>query len=86
MNAVKGGGRGPALAREALSAIRVYEGASGLCRLDLSDNTSQWGTPPSLARVLFGQTSDDITRYPAPYGRDLKLPSHCISVSMWTRL
>jgi len=61
-----------ALARDALSAISVYEGASGSCRIDLSDNTSQWGTPPSLVKVLFGQTSDDITRYPAPYGRELK--------------
>ncbi|MEP6904883.1 MAG: aminotransferase class I/II-fold pyridoxal phosphate-dependent enzyme [Gemmatimonadales bacterium] len=61
-----------ALARDALSAIKVYEGASGSCRIDLSDNTSQWGTPPSLAKVLFGQASADVTRYPAPYGRELK--------------
>ena len=63
---------GRALARDALSAISIYEGASGSCRIDLSDNTSQWGTPPSLGKVLFGQTSGDITRYPAPYGRELK--------------
>ena len=73
MTAVKPVKGGSTLAREALSAIRVYEGASGLCRIDLSDNTSQWGTPPSLAKLLFGQTSEDITRYPAPYGRDLKV-------------
>ena len=73
MSTVERTGRASALAREALSSIRVYEGSSGACRIDLSDNTSQWGTPPSIGRVLFGQTSDDIARYPVPYGRDLKV-------------
>ena len=73
MSAVERTGRGSALVRDTLSTIRVYEGSSGSCRIDLSDNTSQWGTPPSIARVLFGQASDDIARYPVPYGRDLKI-------------
>lgn len=73
MSIVEPTGRGSALARDALRSIRVYEGSSGACPIDLSDNTSQWGTPPSIGRVLFGQTSDDIARYPVPYGRDLKL-------------
>lgn len=73
MTTLKRDARGSSLARDALSAIRIYEGSSGSCRVDLSDNTSQWGTPPSIARVLFGQTSDDIARYPVPYGRNLKI-------------
>lgn len=63
----------PALARDGLRAIRVYEGGSGSCRIDLSDNTSQWGVPPSLQALLGGGAGAEFNRYPAPYGRDLKI-------------
>lgn len=72
MSAARGASRGPELAREALSAIRVYEGATRMCRMDLSDNTSQWGIPPSLAALLGAGGGADFNRYPGPYGRDLK--------------
>ena len=61
------------LARDGLRSIRVYEAGSGTCRIDLSDNTSQWGTPPSLLASLGGGAGAVCNRYPAPYGRDLKI-------------
>ncbi len=60
------------LARDGLRAIRIYEAGTGSCRIDLSDNTSQWGTPPSLGALLGGGANSAFNRYPAPYGRDLK--------------
>ena len=59
-------------ARDALSGISIHEGADGSCRIDLSDNTSQWGTPPSLGKTIFAQANRDFSGYPTPYGGDLK--------------
>lgn len=36
-------------------------------RVDLSDNTSLWGPPPSVRATLSGLTDAQLSRYPTPY-------------------
>lgn len=36
-------------------------------RVDLSDNTSLWGPPPSVRTTLAGLTDAQLSRYPTPY-------------------
>jgi histidinol-phosphate aminotransferase len=40
-------------------------------RIDLSDNTSLWGPPPSVRRTLAGLSDAQLSRYPTPYADDL---------------
>ena len=57
------------LARADFAEIPRYS-AGGVAEVDLSDNTNQWGTPPSAAAVL--RTGLDVSRYPDMYGDSLK--------------
>lgn len=40
------------------------------CRVDLSDNTNAWGSPPAALEVIARGIA--AARYPTPYGEDLK--------------
>lgn len=57
------------LARADFAAIPRYSGAEP-AKIDLGDNTNQWGTPPAAAAVL--RTGLDVSRYPDMYGDSLK--------------
>jgi histidinol-phosphate aminotransferase len=43
------------------------------CRIDLSDNTNLFGSPPSALAVLRGDSVPALARYPTAYADDLKL-------------
>jgi len=49
-----------------------YEEAARTCAIDLSDNTNQWGTAPSVASVLRAFDANAAARYPSSYSPRLK--------------
>jgi histidinol-phosphate aminotransferase len=51
--------------------VRYSETERG-CRIDLSDNTNLWGSPPSVARVLATLGATELSRYPSAYSPRLK--------------
>jgi histidinol-phosphate aminotransferase len=57
------------LARTDFSGVARYAPSPGV-EIDLSDNTSQWGTPPHAAAAL--RQGADVSRYPDMYGDSLK--------------
>ena len=59
------------LGRAALRALSPYDPANEQCRIDLSDNTNLWGAPPSARAAIARADSEALTRYPAPYSREL---------------
>ncbi|NMO19106.1 aminotransferase class I/II-fold pyridoxal phosphate-dependent enzyme [Pyxidicoccus fallax] len=52
--------------------IPLYSPAKKPCRVDLSDNTNLFGTPPAAERVLRGASLRAVTHYPAGYSPDLR--------------
>lgn len=59
------------LGRAALRGLSPYDPAAEQCRIDLSDNTNLWGAPPSARAAIAIADSEALTRYPAPYSREL---------------
>jgi histidinol-phosphate aminotransferase len=59
------------IARAALRDLSPYDPAAEQCRIDLSDNTNLWGAPPSAWAAIARADSEALTRYPAPYSRQL---------------
>jgi histidinol-phosphate aminotransferase len=58
----KGAGR-----QAAIAALPRYRPRRPPTRVDLSDNTSLWGPPPSVRTTLAGLTDRQLSRYPTPY-------------------
>ena len=51
--------------RASYASISLYAPARVTVDLDLSDNTNQWGAPPSVARTLSALDPSLVTQYPA---------------------
>jgi histidinol-phosphate aminotransferase len=51
----------------AIAGMSPYAPKRPPMQIDLSDNTSQWGPPPSVRATLASLTDDQISRYPTPY-------------------
>ena len=65
------------LARAAYRDIPVYaphgaDDAMPAPRIDVSDNTNLWGTPPAALRTLHDAAADVVSRYPSLYVHELK--------------
>ncbi|NOK36846.1 aminotransferase class I/II-fold pyridoxal phosphate-dependent enzyme [Corallococcus exercitus] len=58
--------------RDTYRDIPLYSPAKKPCRVDLSDNTNLFGSPPSADRVLREEGLLKLSRYPAGYAPDLK--------------
>lgn len=58
--------------RSGFDQVSVYEGDTGACPIDLSDNTNLWGMPPSALRALEDFSFADARRYPSAYSAELK--------------
>ncbi|MFP2913073.1 pyridoxal phosphate-dependent aminotransferase [Pyxidicoccus sp. 3LFB2] len=52
--------------------IPLYSPAKKPCRVDLSDNTNLFGTPPAAQRVLREASLRTVSGYPAGYSPDLR--------------
>jgi histidinol-phosphate aminotransferase len=50
-----------------IAAMDRYQPRRPPVRVDLSDNTSLWGPPPSVRVTLAGLTDAQVSRYPTPY-------------------
>jgi histidinol-phosphate aminotransferase len=50
-----------------IAAMPRYQPRRPPARVDLSDNTSLWGPPPSVRATLAGLTDAQLSRYPTPY-------------------
>ncbi|HEV3328648.1 MAG TPA: histidinol-phosphate transaminase [Acidimicrobiales bacterium] len=50
-----------------IAAMDRYQPRRPSVRVDLSDNTSLWGPPPSVRATLAGLTDAQVSRYPTPY-------------------
>jgi histidinol-phosphate aminotransferase len=61
-----------ALVREEWRDLVVYQPSSSPVELDLSDNTSRFGVPPSALAVLREDAATGVARYPSAYGEGLK--------------
>lgn len=62
----------PPAARAAYREVVLYDPGRRPCAVDLSDNTSLFGVPPSAARALLSMPAERITRYPSVYADELK--------------
>jgi histidinol-phosphate aminotransferase len=60
------------LARTAYRGISIYAPDRAPCAIDLSDNTSVFGVPPSALKELRTTTETTVLRYPALYAGELK--------------
>jgi histidinol-phosphate aminotransferase len=58
--------------RPELNRIALYTPDPRLYRIDLTDNTNQWGTPPAALRAVQSAGKISLTRYPSGYGEELK--------------
>jgi histidinol-phosphate aminotransferase len=52
--------------------LALYQTAQSPVAVDLSDNTSRFGVPPSALAVLRETSADTVARYPSGYGEPLK--------------
>jgi histidinol-phosphate aminotransferase len=59
------------LARASFRNVGIYDPNMPPCRVDLSDNTNLWGAPPSARLAVEDTDASSLTRYPAPYTRQL---------------
>ena len=50
----------------------LYQPPASPVEIDLSDNTSRFGVPPSALAVLRDEATTEVTRYPDAYGAPLK--------------
>lgn len=60
------------VSRSGFDQVSVYDGDTGACAIDLSDNTNLWGVPPSALRTLENFSFADACRYPSAYSAELK--------------
>lgn len=60
------------MSRSGFDQVSVYDGDTGACSIDLSDNTNLWGMPPSALRALEDFSFADARRYPSAYSDELK--------------
>ncbi len=51
----------------AIASLARYQPRRPPARVDLSDNTSLWGPPPSVRSTLAGLADATLSRYPTPY-------------------
>lgn len=58
--------------RSEWNGLKLYQTPESPVALDLSDNTSRFGVPPSALAVLRGAQDEWIARYPSGYGEPLK--------------
>ena len=58
-------------ARSSFKDLSPYDPDDLRCRVDLSDNTNLWGAPPTAQAALEATDPAALTRYPAPYSREL---------------
>lgn len=56
-----------ALKRAGYRDIQLYSSPRERAEVDLSDNTSLWGAPPSALRSLRATAEETVTRYPAAF-------------------
>ena len=61
-----------ALVRAEWRELAVYQPVQTPVDVDLSDNTSRFGVPPSALEVLRADAATGVTRYPSAYGAGLK--------------
>jgi histidinol-phosphate aminotransferase len=59
------------IGRRSFRDVAAYDPALERCRIDLSDNTNLWGAPPTVRHTIESVDASSLTRYPAPYTRDL---------------
>lgn len=59
------------LSRASFRTLTPYDPANQPCRIDLSDNTNLWGAPPAAQAAIEVTESGTLSRYPAPYSREL---------------
>ncbi|HEY3257312.1 MAG TPA: histidinol-phosphate transaminase [Gemmatimonadaceae bacterium] len=59
------------LGRASFRGLSAYDPDIQPCRIDLSDNTNLWGAPPVARSAVEFADSPTLTRYPAPYSREL---------------
>ena len=62
------------LARDAVRALPAYRPSASAApaRVDLSDNTNLWGTPPAAGAALARAAAGGASRYPSLYAGELK--------------
>jgi histidinol-phosphate aminotransferase len=58
------GGRATNIPRPSYASISLYAPVRAPVEIDLSDNTNQWGAPPSVARTLSSLDPALVTQYP----------------------
>jgi histidinol-phosphate aminotransferase len=58
--------------RDDYRAIRAYDVEVARYDVELSDNTSVYGTPPAARRLLSSLATLDLTKYPTTYSRPLR--------------
>ena len=56
---------------QTIAAMPRYHPHRPPTRVDLSDNTSLWGPPPSVRATLAGLSDRQLSRYPTPYADEL---------------
>ena len=71
MTAGAGSIRAPVM-RADYAQLGLYTPDPTPVRVDLSDNTNRWGSPPAAARVLRDAPASTFARYPDPYSVPLK--------------
>ncbi|MEO5904335.1 MAG: histidinol-phosphate transaminase [Gemmatimonadaceae bacterium] len=60
------------ISRSGFDQVSVYDADTGVCAIDLSDNTNLWGVPPSARRALESFSFAEARRYPSAYSAELK--------------
>lgn len=58
--------------RESFETISIYSPPIESWRIDLSDNTNLWGTPPAASAAIKSVDPAVACRYPQPYSTDLR--------------
>jgi histidinol-phosphate aminotransferase len=58
--------------RRSYDGISIYSPPVESWRIDLSDNTNLWGTPPAASAAIRSFDSASASRYPQPYSTDLR--------------
>ncbi|MEO6446327.1 MAG: histidinol-phosphate transaminase [Gemmatimonadaceae bacterium] len=64
--------RAPWQGRAAYRALRAYDVDPTPCEIELADNTSQFGAPPSALRAIAESVTGGLARYPTTYSRELR--------------
>lgn len=58
--------------RAAYASLRAYDAQPVTCDIQLADNTSSFGPPPSALRVLRAADANSLAQYPTTYSRPLR--------------